>query len=387
MQYLAWLKERYRELPGRDVINLASSAMHVASSAAWLETTLTAGDPALVERWKTGSHMFGLDALKDAIRAAFGVPNEREILLTLGASDAFRLVAEMLWAGRGADGQFLSETPYYEPLVLVPRRFGLEPQFIERWPGVDFVDRIDRALAAAPRATVIVLSNPHNPTGDWLDAESVARIAAIMYQRAPHAWLILDETFADLLPTPGVSHAALHERIITLASLTKAHGLGDLRCGWITIDLRAYPGALADWVLFENIGSKLLESLSAAAFDHIDRWRADSHAHLARNRAVFAAWLADISARGLLAGDIPPHGCIAFPRLANSNDSGPVVRSLDEQHGVLVVPGAFFGPQWAAHIRIGLGGPTDAFEQGLARLAAGLSDIEPSVPLPSTGRG
>jgi aspartate/methionine/tyrosine aminotransferase len=385
MHYLTWLKQRYRELRDRDVISLTSSTMHVASSAAWLEDLLGNDGPAVVVRWHAGSHMFGLDSLKDAIRAAFRVPAEREILLAIGASDAFRLVAEMLWAGRGVSGLFLSESPYYEPLVAIPRRFGLEPQFVERWPGVDFVDRIDRALTAPPHTAAIILSNPHNPTGDWLDGKSIARIAALMHERAPHAWLILDETFGDLLPESGVSHASIDPRIITVSSLTKAHGLPDLRCGWVTIDRRAYPDALADWVLFENIGSKLLETLSAAAFEHIDRWRADSRARLMRNRELFAAWLTVMNAREVLVGDMPPHGCVAFPRLIGVEDSEPVVNSLCARHGVLVVPGAFFGEQWGAHIRIGFGGPTDKLQQGLARLSAGLNEVLRSPPLEGEG--
>jgi aspartate/methionine/tyrosine aminotransferase len=51
------------------------------------------------------------------------------------------------------------------------------------------------------------------------------------------------------------------------------------------------------------------------------------------------------------------------------------VDQLEEQFGVLVAPGYFFGDAYDHHIRIGFGGDYENLERGLSRLATGRSSL------------
>lgn len=94
------------------------------------------------------------------------------------------------------------------------------------------LDRLD-ALAASPRARLLILCNPHNPTGRVFtraDLEAVASIAVA------HGLVVAsDEIHADLVfdraaHAPFATLASAAERTVTLTSATKAFNLAGLRC-------------------------------------------------------------------------------------------------------------------------------------------------------------
>ena len=74
---------------------------------------------------------------------------------------------------------------------------------------------------------------------------------------------------------------------------------------------------------------------------------------------------------GLLEGEIPPYGCMYFPRVPGVDDTRALARRLFERHGVLVAPGEYFGAP--GHLRIGFGADPRTVEAGLVRLAEGLA--------------
>ena len=370
VSYLRWAKQKTEELRGNaDVINLAGSAVELPAAAKWFEEELRIRGGEVVEDWKRASNEFGLARLKEQIRAMYQVPASREIVLTGGASGAIRIVYAMLLAGRPQQ-RWLVEQPYYEPLASVAKRLGAHVEFAPRGAGFDFIDEVARRVTA--ETTALVITNPHNPTGDWLNQGELQRLIEAVTAAAPQASVIVDETFGDLSPAVGQSAGNVDERVVTISGLTKCYGLGALRCGWATADRRQSPQLEDDWILFEDIGCKLTEVLGARALEHLEQWRPLVNAHLTANRQTMAIWLDKIRAEGLLDGDGVGRSCVVFPKWLGKTPSFELVERLLQEHRVLVTPGDFFRPVEGLAIRIGLGGNGPRLLEGLERLRHGL---------------
>src|SRR5437762_717544 len=87
--------------------------------------------------------------------------------------------------------------------------------------------------AIAPGTKLVVVTNPHNPTGhvlsDAMRRLIVARAAEV------GAWLLADEVYQgaerDGATTPSLWGS--YERVIVVSGLSKAYGLPGLRIGWV----------------------------------------------------------------------------------------------------------------------------------------------------------
>ncbi len=88
--------------------------------------------------------------------------------------------------------------------------------------------------AVTPRTRILFLSNPNNPTGTWLDRDSVLSLRASL---RPDVLLVLDEAYAEYVDAPGYASGLDMVRddvpnVVVLRTFSKFHGLAGLRVGW-----------------------------------------------------------------------------------------------------------------------------------------------------------
>ena len=165
---------------------------------------------------------------------------------------------------------------------------------------------IERLVALLnERTKLVLLISPHNPSGVSTDPEVVASVLDVMQARSPEAYLLLDETFreASYGVQPAMpSGAGLSERVLTVSSLSKAHGAPGLRLGWITCsapELLAHmtvgkgKTAISGSILDERLGAHILENAGGVLRDRNARLGVALGATeewLARN-AEFVEWV------------------------------------------------------------------------------------------------
>jgi threonine-phosphate decarboxylase len=142
---------------------------------------------------------------------------------------------------------------------------------------------------------VVVLNNPHNPSGAMLEPDEVRSIA----DRAP---MLLDEAFIDYVPHASlVRDAAERPGLIVLRSLTKFYGCPALRIGYAVAHpdtIRKVADLLPTWPITQLAIDALAEAVA-------DREYAETSL---RENAAERQWLAD--ALGQL-------GLFVFPSAAN----------------------------------------------------------------------
>jgi aspartate/methionine/tyrosine aminotransferase len=222
------------------------------------------------------------------------------------------------------------------------------------------------ASALTPRTRLIIVTNPHNPTGALTGPDDLRALGRLAERHG--CYVLADEVYLDAVAgTPPAAAATLSPRIVTTASLTKAYGLAGLRCGW----------ALADAVLCEEIrrardlvdgtGSVLAERAAAIAFDCLPALADRARAILAPNFARFEAFMAGQPALEWVA---PAGGTVAFPRLRAKASADAFADRLLREFGTAVVPGRFFGAP--AHVRVALGISGDVLERGLQAMGHAL---------------
>jgi len=161
------------------------------------------------------------------------------------------------------------------------------------------VDDLCRRIEAE-RCDVVLLNNPHNPSGAMLEAHEVRRVMDAAASCG--ATLLLDEAFIDYAPHASLAgEAALRPGLIVVRSLTKFYGCPALRVGYAVAHpetARAIASLLATW----PVTQLALDALAEAVVD-----RDYAEASLREN----------VEERERLSASLGGLGLVVFPSAAN----------------------------------------------------------------------
>ncbi len=253
-------------------------------------------------------------------------------------------------------GAIMIPTPVYYPFLDVPANAGQRAQPVplvrdgDRW--VMDIDALDRAATAD--TTLLLLSNPQNPTGRAYSRAELAELATFCLRRGIvlcsdeiHCPLLLDTTLAH---TPVASLGPeIAQKTISLYAVTKAYNMPGLSCAVAVIRPLAY--AATDAALNDR-GPWLPRLIDYLRGNH-DRVRAAVGQRMTPVEATYLAW---IDVRDL---DLAQPGAWL------------------EAAGVGLSDGAGFGGP--GFVRFNFACPRVLLEQGLARLSAALIERERAI--------
>ena len=158
-----------------------------------------------------------------------------EVVVTAGGQEA--LAATFLAYLDPGDEVVVFE-PFYPFMLGAVRQAGAVPRVVTlRAPDFAIDEAALRAAAASPRAKMLVLNSPHNPTGHVATAAELQLVADVCEQ---HDLIALsDEVYEHcIFPSSGASHRQLsavpgmRSRCITFGSGGKLFGLTGWRVAW-----------------------------------------------------------------------------------------------------------------------------------------------------------
>ncbi len=298
----------------------------------------------------------GAPALRERIAERFGrvrgvATDAREILVTVGATHALLCAVR---ACVDAGDEVIVLAPYWPLSVGVVRSAGAVPVEVPFTPALD-AEGLDSALAAVrsaigPRTRGLYFASPNNPCGA---VYARATLAALVALAASHdLWVFADEVYADYAyDAPFVSAAELgEERVVTLASFSKSHGLAGARVGF----LRAAPavvevaGKVATHSAFHP--SAHAQGLAFAALAS-ESWIDGARAEYMEGRAAIVGALASAGVPHL-----PPSGgsyvFADFGAAAERAGGASALFARFVDAGVLVCPGSACGEAFGAFARL-----------------------------------
>ena len=351
--YMEWAKTRSQAR-----FNLASSGVAELEAA---ELPFRLEDVEL-----TGPSFYGYPPLQERLARKAGVEAECVVAATGTSMANYLALAAFLEPG----DQALIEEPAYGPLVDAASYLGAEVRRFPRRAENSFAaDPADVERALTPRTRAIVLSNLHNPSSALVENATLERIGDLA--RGVGARVIVDEVYLDALfeRAPPSSFTLDPETFVVTSSLTKAYGLGGLRCGWVVADPASARRMWRLNDLFGVVPAHAAERLSILALDHLPKIAARAKALLDANRTTLQRFFdgrAELEVPRLQAG------MIAFPRLRRG-DVDALGAMLRDKYATTVVPGRFFG--LSDHFRVSYGCLPATLAGGLEGLGAALDEL------------
>ncbi len=304
-----------------------------------------------------------------ALLAAEAGCDADQVLLTPGAAGALFIVATSLLS---PGDHLVVLRPNYATNIETPRIIGCDISFVDLKLENGFrYTAEDIAAAMTPKTRLVSITNPHNPTGTVLEEAELKRIVALVEARG--AYLLVDETYRDLTITaPRPFATTLSERVISVASLSKAYGLPGLRVGWLlTRDRELNELFLAAKEQMLICGPVLDEEIAYRVYCRRTQELPQIAAAVRRGVGTLAAWMAREPAMEWVQ---PTGGVVAFPRIrADAGvDTARFYEVLNGTHATLVGPGHWF-EQDDRFMRIGFGWPSAVeFRQGLENISAAI---------------
>lgn len=302
---------------------------------------------------------------------------ESNVLVTAGATHANFLAAAAAIDLGGEPNpdetlgpQILVEKPGYQPLVETPGALGARVDRFLRPPEDDYPLDPDRVAHATDDVALVSVTNRHNPSGRLTDRETLATLARVVADDG--GYLLVDEVYAPFAemagdgPFGGVTAAGLPNTVVT-GSLTKFHGLGGLRIGWL-VGPESFVQRAKTAMRHVPAVAEPSTALARRALHHEETLSMDSRALLRENHERLASFVAERSDLDGTLSDGSTFGCFSHER-ADGDD----VATAAWDQGVLVVPGRFFDHPDA--FRLSVGRNPDEMEAGLAILGDVLDSL------------
>lgn len=163
------------------------------------------------------------------------------IFLTASTSESYSLILKLLC---NANETILVPSPSYPLFEYLAQINDVRlQQYSLRYDGGWHIDIESIRASLTPSTRAIILINPHNPTGAFLQATDYPLISQLAAQN--NCSVIVDEVFIDYKFDDGIysgSTAASPEVLtFTLNGISKSCGLPQMKLGWIVVSGPALP--------------------------------------------------------------------------------------------------------------------------------------------------
>jgi cystathionine beta-lyase len=273
-------------------------------------------------------------------------------------------------------------TPAYMPFRPLLESLGhrvIEVPHVRRAEGWAMdLDGVGHALAGG--AGLVLLCNPHNPTGRVFDADELSALAEVVERHG--ARVFSDEIHAPLvyagrrhLPYASVCEAAARHAV-TAVSASKGWNLAGLKCAQLVLSSDADLERWRGMALFAGHGVSGLGMIaSVAAYRDGGAWLDHVLAYLQRNRDLMRAWLAQHwPETGFIAPQGTYLGWIDCRALSLPADIPPARFFLREAR-VALTDGRDCGEAGAGHVRMNFAMPRPLLLQALERMQAAVDRV------------
>ncbi|AND16019.1 aminotransferase class V-fold PLP-dependent enzyme [Rathayibacter tritici] len=297
----------------------------------------------------------GFPVLREAIAAhqlrfgAIALDPDGEVLVTTGATEA--LAAALLALLEPGD-EVVTFTPHYDAYgALIALARGVHRTVLLRGPSFA-VDHDELIAAVTDRTRVILVNDPHNPTGAVLPAETRELIVRLAERH--DAVIVTDEVYEHLrFDTPHVPLATLpgaFDRTLSISSAGKTFSTTGWKIGWVTGPRELITAVLAVKQFLTYVSGSPFQGAVALGLGLPDSFFTGVAQTLSVKKDLLSSGLA---AAGFgVAGSSGGYFVVADAAPLGYDDGVALCRALPGLAGVVAVPvSAFCRPEDAAAYR------------------------------------
>lgn len=318
----------------------------------------------------------GLPALRDAIARhqqrfyGLSVDPDTEVLVTAGATEA--LAATLLALVEPGD-EVLTFEPYYDSYAAIVALAGAQLVTVPlEWP--EFAPDPDRIRSAfSDRTRIVLVNDPHNPTGAVLDRATRELIVELAARH--DAWIVTDEVYEHLrFGTPHEPIATLPgaaDRTITISSGGKTFSTTGWKVGWLHARADLVTAILSVKQFLTYVNGAPFQPAIAVGLDLPDSYFARIAADLGAGRDILIGGLRDAG----LDVSVPEgsYFVIADARPLGAVDTAAFCRELATTAGVVGIPVSAFTAHpahYAGLVRFAFCKRPDVLTEAARRLAS-----------------
>jgi LL-diaminopimelate aminotransferase len=308
-------------------------------------------------------------AISDWYRVRFGVDldPDTEVQPLIGSKEG---IAHIAWAFVDPGDEALIPDPGYPVYEIGTRLAGGEPVFLPHTAGSGFLPELGSARVSAA-TKLLWLGFPSNPTAAV--AELPVFEEAVAFAREHDLLLAHDAAYSEMTYDGYVAPSVLEidgakDVAIEFGSASKTFNMTGWRIGWAVGNAEAIR-ALA--TVKTNIDSGIFDAVQRATIaaltgpmDHLD----EARERYRRRRDLLVGTLNDLGWQVK-----PPLGSFyVWVPTRDGASSAEFGELLLERAGVVVAPGAGYGPSGEGWIRFSLTVPDERLEEAAARIRKAL---------------
>lgn len=293
--------------------------------------------------------------LRKAIAGLYSNIQPENVLVTTGTSEALYLFFHLI-LNKGDTVSYLS--PAFQALYEIPSTLGanLKPIFVNE-------NRIDVDALFEYPARLVIINQPHNPTGAVIFEEDIFRLKELI--QSWNGYVLFDEhyRFLDYKQSLGFSGAGLGKNVFAVGSITKSFGVTGLRIGWLIGDNDLLKRARSFKDYLTHTVNPISEFLALKLIENRDTFLFPIKEIVLKNIKLYSLIIPKLKS---IESFIPPMGgLVSFLKLKPEIGSREYADLLYEKTGVFVLPGIDFEKE--GFIRVGLGETHERFAEGMKR--------------------
>ena len=273
-----------------------------------------------------------------------------DVMITAGCNQAFWNTM-MALAGKG--DQVLLPSPWYFNHEMSLKMMGVDVVPIPFRADRGGVPDPEQARGlVGPNTRAIVLVTPNNPTGAIYPPDVLEGFFDVA--RDAGCALVIDETYRDFLPADMAPHDLFSRRdwgdtLVHLYSFSKVFCLTGYRVGAIATGALLQTGLTKVTDCVQICAPNIGQEAALYGLAHLDQWRRDNQQMMAGRAAALtrAFQRNDLTYELVSAGAY--FGYVRHP--FGDEPSEQVAQRLASDHGVLCLPGSWFGPGQENYLR------------------------------------
>ena len=337
--------------PDRALLDEAARAMYAGRT----KYSNGRGEPAVVA------------ALVEKYRKRRPDVTEDNILCFPGTQTA--LFAVLLGLAEAGD-EVLVGDPLYATYEGVVASSGAQIRTVPLRPENNFhMKAEDLEAAITPKSRVLLLNNPHNPSGAVLTRDEVKAIGEVC--RKHDLWIMCDEVYEEL--TFGAAFFSpfdmpeFAERTIVLSSISKSHAAPGFRSGWAAGPAEFCERLLpvSETMLFGV--QPFISDMTAMAVSQPFGTAAEMRSRYSRRARLTAEAL---HGSNVIKPLMPEGGMFILLDVGATGLEGEeFARKLLREKHVAVMPGGSFGEEARNFIRLSLTVPDETLREAVGRIA------------------
>lgn len=337
-----------------------------------------------LEKGRTGyTSNLGLPKLRETIaayvRRKFGIAYNPadEILVSVGVSEAIDIALRALV--NPGDEVLYHEPCYvsYSPSVLLAHGCPVAVPVHEKDAFRLRADELERRIT--PRAKVLLLNFPTNPTGGTMPREALEEIAAVCIR---HDLIVLsDEIYAELT-YDGAEHVSIatlpgmRERTVFLHGLSKGWAMTGFRLGYACAPKPLIEAMMKIHQYAILCAPIMAQDAAIEALAHGD----DAVIHMRDKYELRRNYITGALNEMGLRCPVPRGAFYVFPDIrATGLTSREFSLRLLEEQKVAVVPGTAFGPSGEGFVRCSYATSLEQIKIAMERMAALVASLRQSA--------